>query len=104
LEELNRHIIGDIKIIQIFYGEKYDLEKPFSSRAMQDTRIEIFIRLFWAHFSRFARKTGVWNAPRGPLLQFLRFAYATPPGRGDEGRQKAVRLILQTGSFPRAGP
>jgi hypothetical protein len=27
LEEFNQHIIGEIEIIQIFYGEKYDLEK-----------------------------------------------------------------------------
>jgi hypothetical protein len=37
-------------------------------------------------------------------LQLLGFAYATPPGRGDAVRLKAVRLILQTGGFPRAGP
>jgi hypothetical protein len=42
------------------------------------------------------KKTGVWNAPRVPLLQFPGFAYANPVGFPLQSRMHGRAIILQS--------
>ena len=50
--------------------------------------MESLIFLFWAHFRRFAPETGVCNALRVPLLQFL--TTRSGPSLAAEGNVRSI--------------